>query len=139
MILVYFYQYTQGNYTANNYNGVGLYSVSGGTLTLVASSTNDGNIWKAANNTFNSKAFTIPYSASAGLYYVAAMYSTSSQATAPAVLCATASFNANVVKAFDFTNSLKLTEFLGTQTSLASPITSSSTTYTAGNYGFYLY
>ena len=60
---VKWYQTVAGNYTGDNYNGVGLYSYSGGTITLVASSTNDANIWKATANTVGSKAFTTPYSA----------------------------------------------------------------------------
>ena len=56
---VKWFQGVQGNYTADNYNGVGLYSYDGaGTLTLVASSTNDGNIWKASANSVGSKAFS---------------------------------------------------------------------------------
>ena len=50
---VKWYQGTLGSYTANNENRVGLYTVSGGTLTLVASCANDGNLWQTvASNTF---------------------------------------------------------------------------------------
>jgi len=136
---VKFFQSTQGVYTANNYNGVGLYSVSGGTLTLVASSTNDGNVWKGTSNTWQTKAFSSTYSAAAGIYYVAALYSSSAQTTAPAVGVMAASINTTALKAFDFGNSLKLTEFITGQTSMASSITSSATTYASGNYGIYIY
>lgn len=81
----WFLQVTQGNYTADNYNGIGLYSYSAGTLTLVASTTNDGNIWKTAASTYASKAFSTPYSAAAGVYYVGFLYNSSAQTTAPSV------------------------------------------------------
>ncbi len=72
---VKWFQSVQGVYTSNNYNGVGLYTYSEGTLTLVASSTNDGNIWKGTGNTFTSKAFSSTYAAAAGVYFVCALYS----------------------------------------------------------------
>jgi len=56
-----------GVYTADNYNGIALYSVSGTTYTKVASSTDDGNIWKGTAYTLQTKAFSSPYSAAAGL------------------------------------------------------------------------
>ena len=71
---VKWWQKRQGDYTANNYNGVALYSYSGGTLTKVASSTDDGNIWKGGTNTWQSKAFSSTYSATAGLYYIVSFY-----------------------------------------------------------------
>ena len=134
-----FFQVAQGNYTANNYNGVGLYSVSGGTLTLVASSTNDGTIWKGTANTWQSKAFTTPYSAPAGLYFTATIFASSSTAATPSIGIGPASSNTTALKAFDFANGLKITHFISGQSSLPSTITSSSTTYASGNYGVYLY
>jgi len=81
---VKWYQNVIGNYTADNYNGIGLYSYSGGTMTLVASTTNDGNVWQTATGgTFGSKAFSSPYAASAGLYFVALLYNSSAQTSAP--------------------------------------------------------
>jgi len=84
---VRWWQTVLGSYTADNYNGVGLYSVNltSGDLTLVASSTDDGNIWKATANTFSFKAFTSTYSAAPGLYMIAFLYNSSAQVTAPSV------------------------------------------------------
>lgn len=115
---VKWFQGTQGAYTADGYNGVGLYSVSGGTLTLVASSTNDGNIWKAAGVTVGSKAFSSTYAAAAGVYVVAALYCHSAETTAPDVGVLPNIANSTVIPAFDFTNSAKLFGTLLSQTSL---------------------
>jgi len=123
---VKWYQGTQGSYTANNYNGVGLYTYSGGTITLVASSTNDGNIWKAASATWSSKAFSSTYSASKGIYFIGWMYSASSATTAPILGANTAFVSSSVL--FDFTNSAKTTSYLGAQTALPSSQAMSGTT-----------
>lgn len=101
---VKFWQSNAGNYTGNNYNGVGLYSFSGGTLTLVASTTNDTEFWKST--TWITKPFSATYSASAGIYYLFALYNSSVQITAPTIL--SSAFISNAFPAIDFTNSTKL-------------------------------
>jgi len=111
------WQAGQGVYTANNYNGVALYSYSAGTLTLVASSNNDGDIWKAGTQTWNKKAFSATYSAAAGIYYIAAIYCRSAQTTVPSIgSFGNISSNAN---SYDFTNNARITAAISTQTSLA--------------------
>ena len=115
----------QGAYTASNYNGIGLYSVSGGTLTLVASSTNDGNIWKAASTTIVSKAFTSPYVAAAGVYYVATMYNRSAETTAPKLTALGTSFLADL-NSSNFTNSLFIQGVFTSGAALPSTITASA-------------
>ena len=136
---VKWYQSTTGNYTANNYNGVGLYSHSGGTLTKVASSTDDGTIWKATASTVANKAFTSTYSAAPGLYYIAAIYCFSAQVTAPGIagtgtLVAGAAFNN-----YDFTNSNKLVGYTGAQTTLPATQALSGATQSVSRMSFYLY
>jgi hypothetical protein len=96
---------TQGVYTAATYNGVALYSVSGSTLTLVASSTDDGTIWKAASGSMITKAFSTPYAAQPGIYYVCAMYNRSAETTAPILSVIDASFQ-SWLNVLDFTNGL---------------------------------
>jgi len=122
-----FFQGTQGNYTANNYNGVGLYSYSGGTLTLVASSTNDGNIWKGTAGTWQTKAFSSTYNAAAGIYFVAILYSSSAQVTPP-VICSCKNVTTAAVNTYDFTNSAKLSSTLAAQTALPATQLMSGTT-----------
>ena len=82
---VSWYQTVQGVYTASGYNGVGLYSYSGGTWTLVASSTDDGEIWKATANTYPTKAFSSTYRATRGVYAIAINYNRSIVTTAPTI------------------------------------------------------
>lgn len=52
---------TQGNYNANNENRIGLYELSGSTMTLRASSADDGTLWKAANNAIIAAAMQVSY------------------------------------------------------------------------------
>ena len=136
---VKFFQVAQGDYTADNYNGIGLYSYNGvnGTLTLVASTTNDGNIWKGANSNWQTKAFTTPYSATSGLYFVGLLVNWSVFNATPSIgssVSSTAGLGAS-----DFTNSAKLVSFVNGQASL--PITQlmSGTTLSNINYGVWLY
>ena len=129
-----------GVYTANNYNGVGLYSHSSGTLTLVASAATDGNIWKGTAGTVLSKAFTGTYSAAAGLFYIGAIYSSSS-GTAPQIFSSTDSGlgNAMVFSSFDFTNSNKTAGTLASQTTMPATVTMSATTNAQYRPMLYLY
>lgn len=135
---VKFYQANTASYTGNNYNGVGLYSYSGGTLTLVASSTNAASFWINTINTWVTKAFSSPYSAPAGVYYIGMMYSFSSQTTAPQTI---AGSTANVGFAtMDLTNSAKISAVSATgQTVLPSSIAMSSINSTTNVPLIYLY
>lgn len=95
-----------GSITANNYNGIGLYSYSGGTLTLVASSATDSNIWSQGTG-WKSKAFSSSYSASAGVYFIGTCSSWSAATTAPN-LGAVTTAPTIAYFAMDFTNSARL-------------------------------
>ena len=136
LIPVYYYETTtvtgvilnlvvQGNYVGDNYNGIGLYSYSGGVLTLRASSTNDSEIWKATGYTNITKAFSTPYSAAPGLYFVAALYNSSSQATAPTLLGS--NIGGAGITGFNFTGDRKLSGSLDAQNTLPATITMSAT------------
>jgi hypothetical protein len=137
---VKWYQAANGSYTANNYNGVGLYSQSGGNLTLVASCANDGTIWQTAAG-WRSKAFSSTFTASRGVYYLAALYSSSAQTTAPGIGGTVAGAGAwATLSTVDFTNNERAYAGINTQTSLVTPIALS--TFGTGNsnrFGFYLY
>lgn len=75
---------TQGDYTADNYNGFAIYSVSGTTYTKIDSTANDGNLWKAAANTAATKAFSSgAQELNPGIYYIFLVYNNSAQVTAP--------------------------------------------------------
>jgi len=118
---VKWYQATQGSYTADQNNYVGLYSYSGGTLTQVAISANNGDIWKATANTVASAAFGTPYSVTtSGVYFIGILYNQSAQVTAPAIGIQGTSTNL-AVQALDFTNSAKMHGTLAGQNSLPTP------------------
>ena len=78
-------QQAPGDYTAADYNGFALYSVSGTTYTLVGSTTNDGNIWKATAQTIGTKAFSSPLTLTPGAYYLVSFYNQSAQVAPPVV------------------------------------------------------
>jgi hypothetical protein len=109
---------TAGDYTADNENRIGLYTYSAGTLTLVASSANDGNLWKATADTLASKAFSTPYAAAAGLYFVGVISNWSAVVASP-VIKGGATLPAGMVT-LDFTNGAKLSGDLTTATLVAS-------------------
>jgi hypothetical protein len=128
---VKWYQVTQGVYTADQTNQIGLYSISAGSMTLVASSANNGNLWKGTSQTWVNEAFSSPYSASAGVYVIGMVYNSSAQTTAPAIGAATALQSA-VAGTNDFANSVKINGNLVTQNSLpASTAMSSISTATS--------
>lgn len=127
---------TSGVYTANNYNGVGLFTYSGGTLTLVASSTSDGNIWKGTAFTINKKAFSSAYTAAAGLYFIGLLYSSSAVTTAPALFAAPDGAS-NIQSIMDFSNSAKVNGYVGSRTSL--PSTQAMSGVTSSGYGTRFY
>lgn len=133
---VMFEQDLQGVYTAVNYNGFGLYSIFAGTLTLVAGSLNDGNVFKNANNTFVKKAFSATYIALPGVYYLAALYCGSPQSVAPAISGQTANFNLGRA---DFTNNYLLCGTLSAQTALPASVAASALTLSNNAYWLNLY
>ena len=101
-------QGTQGNYTADNYNGVCIGTLSSGTITIQAISTNDGNIWKGTANTWQTKAFTSGYAVSANTTYVIGIvYNNSAQVTLPTIY-GSSSTSVAAAQTADFTNSVKL-------------------------------
>ncbi len=104
------FQNASGVYTADNYNGIGLYTISAGVLTLVASSVDDGNLWKAAPTTWVTKNFSATYPASVGLLYLGMLYNNSAQTTAPTFGCSANMIHGNTQQS-DFANSAKLFAF----------------------------
>jgi len=134
---VKWYQTIQGAFTGSGYNGVALFTYSGGTLTRVALSTDSEATWETAtNNTWGNVAFATPYSASAGLYFIGILYN--GGATAPAIGGTVNSVNGNV-NLGDFTNSAELSFVLGSQTTMPSSISLSGVTVSPNNPAFYLY
>jgi hypothetical protein len=118
---VRFFQATQGVYTADNNNKVAMYSVNTSTMiaTLVGSSTNDGNLFKAAANTAVLTPFTSTYAASPGFYYVGALWNASATTTAPTVHSANST---DSQQDWGFSNSMTLSFNISGQTDLPATI-----------------
>lgn len=132
---VAWYQNVQGSYTGNNYNGVGLYSYSAGTLTLIDTSTRDANIWTAASSTWSTKALAGGQRTLApGIYYVAAFYNNSSVTTNPQI--ATVS-NATTTQAYSMPLTTNSARISGWETSISiPPATKTMSSFSGG--GIYL-
>jgi hypothetical protein len=112
-----FMQSTQGVYTATNYNGVGLYSYNGaGTLTLIASSTNNGNIWKTVSGTFHQEPFSATVDLVAGVYWMAALWNGTTITTTPALL--SSADGQAMATTLDFPSNAKTYGTVGAQTTL---------------------
>lgn len=131
-------QNVQGVYTGDASNVVGLYTYSAGTYTKVAGSTDDATIWKTALNTLGNKAFSSTYVASPGTYFIAILYHTSAQTTAPTIYAA-ANAQATVSHKLDFTNSASLGGSVATQTSLPGTQAASGVSVTQTNLWLALY
>lgn len=125
------YQFTSGIYTADQNNYVALYSYSGGTLTQVAITANDGNIWKATGNTLSSAAFTTPYAAAPGIYFVGILWNASATTTVP-TLGSGRTLGSSNITTLDFTNSAKISGTIATQNTLPSSQVSSGLGATTG-------
>lgn len=134
-----FYQTVAGNFTGDNTNGIALYSYSGGTLTKVAETANDANILKGTSNTWQKATFATPYAADAGIYYVAFLYNSSAQTTAPAVGTANYSNSGASGQGTLFTNSARVAGILNSQTSFPSTVASSSLSGAGAVINSYLY
>ncbi|AXH76791.1 MAG: hypothetical protein [Caudoviricetes sp.] len=116
---------TAGVFTGNNTNSIGLFTYSAGTLTKVAETANDANIWKSLLST---KALSSPYSASAGLYFIGIIYNQSSQSTQPKIITTTN------FPAFTASNSAGLALKSGTgNTALPSSTTAAANTIQPAN------
>jgi hypothetical protein len=113
-------QATVGSFVASNFNGVALYTQSGGTFTRQAFSANDATIFTTAGSSvIRNKAFTSTYSASAGVHYAALMYSALS-GTAPALMISPSPvYNGYTL---DNTNGMYLSMFAASQTSFPSTL-----------------
>jgi hypothetical protein len=125
---VKFFMSAQGSYTSTGHNGVALYSATVGstTLTRVATSTDNGNLWKAAVGLVT-EPFSAPYDAPAGLYYVGFEYNASAETTAPALLVAELGFLA-VFNHTGFADS-KFIQAIGHYTPAIFPATITTSSY----------
>lgn len=80
---VNFFQITSGVYTATDYNGIGLYSLSDNTLTKLTETPNSASFWSNSINNWHQKDFSTSVNLNAGIYYLITIYSASSVTTNP--------------------------------------------------------
>lgn len=78
---------TQGDFTADNYNGFALFSLAGTTYTEITATADDGDVWKTAQYAVGSKAFPTPVTLNPGVYYCFLVYNTSSTIAQPVLFC----------------------------------------------------
>lgn len=131
---------TNGSITANNENRIGLYTYSAGTLTLVASSTNNSALWTSMSaNVVYTIAFSSTYVATSGMYFIGLLVSNSAQTTAPQLAGLASNLN-TAFMTMDFTSSAKLcsTSITGVAT-LPTTYAMSSTTASSQSVWFALY
>lgn len=73
-----------GAYTADNFNGFVIYSLSGNTMTEVARTADTPNLWKATAFTVTYTSFTTPVTLTAGItYIIVGVWNASATTTAP--------------------------------------------------------
>jgi 3-polyprenyl-4-hydroxybenzoate decarboxylase len=112
---VSFVQTTAGDYTADETNYIALFTVDGDTLTQVAITANNGNLWKGTAGSYQTAAFTTPYSATAGVHAIGFIYSSSAQTTAPQIA---GSSNVGYMITGLLPNHIALIEYVAAQTVL---------------------
>jgi len=73
--------------TGDNYNGIGIYSVSNvdGSLTKLSETANNANIWTAVAGTPTTVNLPTPLTLQPGKYIIASIYNNSAQSTAPSM------------------------------------------------------
>jgi hypothetical protein len=121
---VKWFQSTQGVYTGDQYNGVGVYGYNSatGTATLLASSANDATIWSTSgSNSWTNKAFSTSPRLPPGVYLIGALYNNSAQTTAPSIAAAGNGSIPGI--SLDLPNSGKLYSVISGQTVLPATFT----------------
>lgn len=124
---------TLGNYTADEYNGIGVYSMNNttGDLTLLGKTANDATIWSRFDiNTYGNKNFESPITLEKGIYFLAYLYNNSAQVTAPSLATAAAAGFGTLsdMVAFNTPTNTFLAGFIASQVSLPVTILSASVT-----------
>jgi hypothetical protein len=116
-----------GSYTADNYNGIALYSFSNGVITKISETANDGTIWTTTANTIGIKNLPSPVTIAPGYYYIAILYNSSAQTTAPTFPSNSIGVLINAAQGWTNNSSIALNSFINTQSTLPTPITMQGT------------
>ncbi len=122
---VMFWLTLSGVYTADQTNQVGIFTKSiGGTMTLLASSADNPNLYKGTVNAMTKEPFTSPITLPRGRYYVGLLLNYSSASTPPQIGIVTAGLTNET--SMDFTNSNFLIGQKSATNSLPATITAST-------------
>jgi len=128
----------RGVYAADNYNGIALYRLTGGTsLSKVTETANNGDLWKGASYSLQTIPFTSAQTLTPGVYYVVGLYNSSSQTTAPNIYCW--NYLGAINSSLTGTNGNRIAGTLASQTSLPSTISANTLSSSEVVYGFWLY
>jgi hypothetical protein len=123
-----------------NFNGVAIYTLSGGTLTRIFTTANDGTFWNGTINTWSSKALT-PTFLTKGLYFFGYQFSGAPAPTIgagdPMVIASTSSPSEppSSVNA----NGVKFSTFIANTTSAAPTSIAMSATTAVVNVPYFLF
>jgi len=109
--------YTAGDYNQKDFNGIALYSESGGNLTQVAISANDSVFLCITANTLGTIDFTSPVVVDPGSYYVLLLYNYNSYVAHPDIYSCGANLNTVLINN-QFPNSNRLSAYKDAITTL---------------------
>ena len=116
-----------GDYTADNYNGIGIYSFSNGVITKISETADDGALWKTTANTIGTKNLPTPIILVPGYYYISTLYNSSAQITAPQFPTNNIGVLINTGQGWTNNSSIAFGSYLNTQTTFTTPITMQGT------------
>lgn len=130
------FQTTQGSYTNNNFNGIGIYSPSGTTsIALVQDSNNDGDMWKGTSDAWIKKPFKVTKTIPKGYHFLAFLYSASAVTQAPRIGSGPWAWNDKIGRG-DFSNNKFICGQLTGQTSLPATINLTNIVFTYSHIPF---
>lgn len=126
--------------TSTNYNGVGIYSLSGGTLTRIVFTANNGTFWNSTANSWVSQSIT-PTFLTKGLYFIGYQYSGSVSnptiGSGDALIVATTQSPSEPPSAVN-TNGIKFSTFIANGTSAPPTSIAMSATTASANIPYFL-
>jgi hypothetical protein len=127
---------------ATNYNGIAIYSLSGGTLNRVLFSTNDGTFWNSTINSWTVKTLTTTY-LTKGIYFIGYQFSGSGTPTigsgAPLVIAGTQSPSDPPNTSIINNNGVKFSTFIANATATPPTSIAMSTTTAVVNIPYFLF
>jgi len=124
---------TAGNYNSDQYNGIALFSISGGSNgvgTLVSQTADDGAIWKNTASTLVTKALPTPVTIPPGYYHIVCVWNTSdaSPVQIPSIHGTTLPLVWNIGQGWTNASNVGFCSYITGQNTLASPFNLSTFT-----------